>query len=80
MMFQRYILVILALALCFVAATPVLVKVDSVVQSQDGSAAPTTYQAALSLSETSSTNYGLRELSGEVTVEEGSGSSMASSK
>ena len=65
MMFQRYILVVLAFTLCLVAATPVLV--DSAVRSQDGSTNPTTYQAALSRFETG-------ELSGEVTLEEGSGS------
>ena len=55
MMFQRYILVILAVALCLVAATPVLPRVESTVQSRDGSATPTTYQAALSLVENSGT-------------------------
>jgi hypothetical protein len=53
MMFQRYILVILAFALCLVAATPVLPRVDSAVQSRDGSATPATYQAALSLVDSS---------------------------
>ncbi|KIM46701.1 hypothetical protein M413DRAFT_261003 [Hebeloma cylindrosporum] len=56
MMFQRYILVILAVALCLVAAAPVLPQFDSVVQGRDGSATPTTYQVALSLVESSSAN------------------------
>ena len=69
MMFQRYILVILAIALCLVAATPVLSKVDLVVQSGDGSATPTTYQAALSLVEYSNTNHNTSEESDITTTE-----------
>jgi len=79
MMFQRYILVILAFALCLVAATPVLSKVDLVVQSGDGSATPTTYQAALSLAENSSTDHNTSE-EADITTTEWSESSMVGSK
>jgi hypothetical protein len=46
MMFQRYILVVLAFALCLVATTPAFPSVNSAVQSRDGAATPTANQAA----------------------------------
>ena len=76
-MFQRYILVVLAFALCLVAATPVLPRVDSAVQSRDGAATPTTYQAALSLVENSST---FSEDTDITTIQEWSSSSMVGQK
>jgi hypothetical protein len=76
MVFQRYILVILAFALCLAAATPVLPRVDSAVQSRDEFATPTTYQAALSLVENSSTF----SEEADITTKEWSSSSMVGSK